>query len=75
MTSLAALVLSIGMITVANAAPPDGKGNAQGGNNSGLGHDEGNNGHANGQGHQEGHTGHTNGVGHNEGPVVDPGPE
>ena len=71
-TSLAALVLSIGMISMAGAAPPDGKGNAQGGNNSGHGHDEGNNGGANGKGHQDGHTGHTNGVGHTEESVVDP---
>jgi len=65
-TSLAALVLSIGMVSVAGAAPPDDKGNAQGGNNPGHGHDERNNGHANGKGHQDGHTGNTNGVGHNE---------
>jgi len=71
-TSLAVLVFSIGMISVAGAAPPDGKGNAQGGNNTGYGHDAGNNGHANGKGHQDGHTGNTNGVGHNETPVVDP---
>ena len=68
-TFFAALMLSISMISVSSAAPPNGKGNAQGGNNSGQGHVSGSNGHTNGKEHQDGHTGNTNGVGHIGGEV------
>lgn len=75
--SFSAVVLSIGMVSMTNAAPPDWaseQGKTQsaehGGNNPGQGHDSGNQGESKGKGHLDGHIGNTRGVGHHE--VPDP---